>query len=1108
MSGILFIFEAENDITKNLSPKTRRLMKKNYWLLLIIPVVGVILLMIAIFAGIVIYSYYGNGDDGNDGDDGNTLPPARENIDAPRSQIVIDDGWLDTFDPDVPFEQPGHSRPISLQPREDMTIRADAGAFEEDVVIRVTDVSEQKMEELDRLMEQEGGGTMLFAYDLDAGLPPDSVIPGKYTVTIDLEKHGIPESMYRNFVMYRVAGDGHLQPLNVRINGHMASYQASQNSITIAGLCFLFGTLGLGSWIAYARLPAVMQTARRMADAGIWPSNWWKWDDAVFLYVEDTFGNFYVSYRYSMTENGAKAQEYVQKKNELIALERAMRDEAKIMYDNQHPPTLGTRRLPPAEQERRRIGIDSIFYRLMSNSQRVQDLANDTLLKTPESVEHIIRSAKLANRYCRSVQHMKPLSYEYVIYLTPNFEAFGQEAFRHQTPILDPIVVVNYSNLVVNGTYDQDKYAKILCTMAHETMHVYQMEYVACSLFKNDRYLEATGALVEHLFTDWLIRQGKITLASAESAEAAEMMGYTLRDKKEMLGCPLDKKYPSFQGISLVQCEGGYMLADLLQYMLDNQPNRRDTLDFAKMMNRYSVYKGLVKSIRDIFCIDTDPQFVKYFEGFCRQYIDDIETRQYAYRMQQAGDRLVMPDVEHDPSHCVMRIKNLGEKGGTTGYPFMANTFRIKAKPGQRKPYNLFAVNSEKVKGSEITFTFFMRSEFPYDRMYYEPNYSRNYPAINYAAVMTRPDSKGLAMGDDYYYDIVAFYQPQNTPAVSGPSLDKRGLLVRPKCQPVAELKEKGYVTGLQIAIKNNRTGKQQTYVVKNERWKDVFVATYDKLGITDTANIDLQMRSRWYYESPVGRRYYSPATDRVNYRKQRGTVSQTAERDTTTMVTGPEIEGDDDQGRQETTQPGGNPNGDQFVLDGDVYVWSEYVSMRGNDKYQFRMGLDARNPEQLFTGHAKFKDGMFTITVPAIHLKYWDDFDKVTREFDTPGFTATGKYTADPRSRNRGNVKVVNGSITCSPSTMTFKSSIDSREGRDPYVSSKELTVSPPNGPLAISCDSIIVQWEGDSIRNIRLSVPARVQSHYKTTFGGGEDHSDDMNRYFSVQMKCIKRE
>lgn len=1033
---------------------------------------------------------------------------------TPPSQIRIDDDLLDSFNPDAPFEQLGHSRPINILPREDMTIRADAGAFDEDVVIRVTDVPAQKMEALDRQMEQEGAGTMLFAYDLDAGLHPDSVIPGKYTVTIDLRKHGIPEELYSYFVMYRVAGDGHLQPLNVQINGHLASYQASQNSVTIGGICFLLGTLGLGSWIAYARLPAVMQTARRLADAGIWPSNWWKWDDAVFLYVKDDFGNFYVSYRYSMTENGAKTQEYVQKKRELLALENAMRTEAKEIYDRQHPQHFRGWFENAQEEERRRIGRDSIFYQLMSHSPRVQELANDSVLKTPESVEHIIRSAKLANRYCRSVQHMKPLSYEYVIYLTPAFEAFYQEAFRHQTPILDPIVVVNYSNVVVNGTYDQDKYAKNLCTLTHETMHVYQMEYVACSLFKNDRFLEATGALVEHHFTDWLIRQGKIALTSAESAEAAEKMGYTLRDKKELLGSPLDKSYPSYQGMSLVQCEGGYMLADLLQYMLDHQPNKRDTLDFAKMMNRYSVTKGLVKSIRDIFGIASDQLFVKYYEGFCRQYISNIETRQYSYRMQQANDHLVMPDVEHDPAHCVMRINHLGEKGGSKGYPFMANTFRIKIKiergrnTGQsRKPYNLFAVKSEKVKNTEMSFTFFMNNDLPRDHMYFEPNYSGNFPILNYAAVMTRPDCKGVNMGDDYYYDIVAFYQPQNTPAVSGPSLDKRGLLVRPKCQPVTELKEKGYVTGMQIAIKNNRTGKQQTYVVKNERWKDVFVATYDKLGITDTANIDLQLRSRWYYETPIGIRYYSPATDRVNYRKQRGTINQTAERDTTKMVIGPEIEGDDDQGRQETAPPPTDNSDDtSVVIDEDAYVWGEYVSMRGRDLYQFRMSPDERKPEQRFKGHVKIQNGKFTITVPAVHMKYFDNFDKVTREFDTPGFTVTGKCTTDPPDRYRGKVKVVKGSITCSPSSMTFKSSIDSREGRDPYFAAKELTVSPPTGPLSISCDSILYEWESDRIGNIRVSIPARVQSHYKSDFRGGEDHSDDDNRHFSVTMKLIR--
>ena len=100
------------------------------------------------------------------------------------SALHIDDELLDSFDPNVPFEQTGRSRAFRIRPREDMVIRADAGAFERDVNIRVSDVPAEKMDELDRQLEGSGT-TMLFAYDLDAGLPPDSVIPGKYTVSID-----------------------------------------------------------------------------------------------------------------------------------------------------------------------------------------------------------------------------------------------------------------------------------------------------------------------------------------------------------------------------------------------------------------------------------------------------------------------------------------------------------------------------------------------------------------------------------------------------------------------------------------------------------------------------------------------------------------------------------------------------------------------------------------------------------------------------------------------------------------------------------------------------------------------------------------------------------
>ena len=987
------------------------------------------------------------------------------------SALQIDDDLLNSFDPDVPFEQTGHSRPFRIQPREDMIISADAGAFEQDVNIRVTDVPAETMDALDRQLEGSGT-TMIFAYDLDAGLPPDSVIPGKYTVSIDLEKHGIPEELYPYFMMYRVASDGSLQPLNVRINGHTATYMASQNSVTIAGLAFLFATIGVGSWVAYARFPGIMQTVRRMVDAGIWPSNWWKWNDAVFLRVNDPFGNFYVSYRYSMTENGDKTREYVKKSKELKELVDAMRKEGNERYDRQHPQRFRGWFDSKEEEEKRRIGREQEFYRLMANSQRVQELAKDPVLETPQSVSDIITATKLANRYSRSVQHMKPLSYEYVTYLTPSFDALRQEAFRHQVPLLDPIVVVNYENVVKNGIYDKNTCWKNLCTIAHETMHVYQMEYVVCSLFKNDRYLEATGALVEPHFTQWAIGLNiGVPLTNAFSIEADATMGYTNRDSKQLLSSPLDKNCPSYQGVSLVQNECGYMLADLLQYIWDKKPNPRDTLDFAKMMNRYAVDKGLLKSLEDIFGIDGDLAFVKYYEGFCQKYIGEIEKKQYSYRMMDAGDHLVLPDVEHRPDHCIMRVKNLGEKGSQKGYPFMVNAFRILAKnqnnTSPRQRYNLFAVPSEAVKPGEMKFTFIQNDDFTEDNLYFSSPTQGTPPPFASAAIMTRPNSKDLAMGDDYYYDIVAFYQPTATPEVSGPSLDKRGLLVKPKCTPSTELKEKKYVTGLQIIMENNKSGRMQSFVMKVNDWKDEFVATYDKLDITDTANVDVSLRSRWYYDSPQGRRY-SPATDIVNYRRQSDNVQQTVEQDTTQVVAGQETEAEEDQGAMYSPD----------FIDCDAYVESVVTWLTHDFGQQYSFDPDSYKPDERFIGHVTAKEGHFVITVPDCHLSKPSNYKNGTITYDVPAFTVSGSYTVKPPEN--GKVKAVFDAYSVGVlSGPTFKYKYDC----DAFLNTQEVEVSRREGSEGI--DRIVnnfYTWDGETFSQIRVLAPAHLHNKEKT--------------------------
>ena len=832
------------------------------------------------------------------------------------SALQIDDELLDSFDPDAPFEQTGHSRAFRIRPREDMTVSADPGAFEQDVTIRVTDVPAETMYELDRQLEGSGT-TMLFAYDLDAGLPPDSVIPGKYTVSIDLERHGIPEDLYPYFVMYRVAGDGSLQPLNVRIKGHVASYMASQNSLTLAAV--VFGTIRITAAVgivmyAAARYPAIKQTIRRRIEAGVLSSNPLNNDDAVCLHIDDDFGNFYVSYLYRMTENGDKKEEYLKKKKELQKLIEEIHQKAKEKYDNEHPRTAVERNAESAARffgnndyvvEERRIGREWEYYMMLNNDPRVQELREDPVLQIPQSVLDIIKATKLSNRYCRTVQHMKPFSYEYVTYLTPMQDAtlYGEKsgtlACRWQLPFFDPVIIVVYEELVKDGEYKKDSYWSCLTTIAHETLHLYQMEYVNCSLVKDDCYLEATGALIEEFFTDWLIKTVPgMPVNDARSLATAERMGYSNRFFKEMLSTPLEKKKcPDYKGIELTQHSRGYMMADMLEYLWDNRPNPRDTITFDKMMNHYSANKGIFKTMKDVFGIGNDQDFTKYYEGFCEKFIDEIEERQSKYRKKSNGDGLVMPNVEHDPQHCIMRVDKLGEQCSTTAQPFMVNTFRIMAKGNSQRRYNLFAENSANLKPAQMKFTFFNKNKFTEDQKCFYPDYSGAFPEYATAAVITRPACKDMTLDHYYYFNIVALYQPDKTPEVKGPSLDKRGLLVKPRCTASEELKENNYITGLQIVMENNKTGNMVSYVDKVYDWNDEFVARYDRLGITDTTDIDISLRSRWYYESPEGKRYYSPATDIVNYKRQNTRVQQEVVEDTTVVEDEPGIVGDYDHG-------------------------------------------------------------------------------------------------------------------------------------------------------------------------------------------------------------------
>ncbi len=994
------------------------------------------------------------------------------------SALKIDDELLNSFDPNVPFEQTGHSHPFRIRPREDITVSAGAGAFEQDVNISVTDVPAATMERLDRQLEGSGT-TMIFAYDLDAGLPPDSVIPGKYTVSIDLRKHDIPKELYPYFTMYRVAGDGSLQPLNVKIDGHTATYQASQNSITLGAICiYTLATVAIAIPASYilARFPAITQTIRRAVDFGLWR----EWDDAVYLRVPDDFGSFYIAYRFSMTEKASQTSEYVQKKKELIKLEKQMRKEANEKYDSEHPQRFRGWFDSKEEEEKRRIGRDLEYYNLLSHSPRVQELSNDPLFDTPQSVDDIITATKLANRFCRAEQHMKPLSYEYVIFLSPDAEALGEEAFCHKTILIDPCVIVNYEMIVdyINHNYNRSEYWTTLPKLAHEIMHLYQYEYLVSTAFKDNCYLEASGALVEPHFIDWLIKTGKVSgipVTNAFSPEAGRELGYSSRASKELLSSPLGKECPSYKDVKRVQHERGYMLADMMQYLWDHQPNPRDTLDFDKMTNRYSYHKGILKTMQDVFGIDGDAAFTKYYEGFCEKYIAEIARQQEKYRKKMAGDGLVMSNQVHTPERCVMRVKNLGEKGGSTGYPFMINTFCMIAKPASGQTglqgYNLFAVPS-KIEAGEMKFTFFKGNDFSATPMYFKADSAGSPCKYVYAAVMSRPNSKGLAMGSDYYYDIVALYQPTATPEVKGTSFDRRGLKVMTKCTPSEELMAKEYVTGMQVVMKNNKSGQMQSFIVKTKDWKKEFVAPFSQIGISDTTDIDLSLRSRWYYESPQGQRYCSPLTDIVNYRRQRDRVQQVVEEDSTQVEPDTEVVGSEDTGIGS-------------VIDTDFFLveWGGEIPCPIEGETSFEGNMEVK-------GHLTVRpDGSFSVMFPAFNGKIRQTNGRDYMDYSFPAVYIDGKGQYE----SSGSWARINN-VIIPPQTFQYNMS-GFMSGENGHANFRYRIISSEGAALGVTLT------DDGKMKSFELRIPDTRLSAAGAGNQSGSGQTEEITRAFKLQ-------
>ena len=959
----------------------------------------------------------GGGYDDDDEDDEEDVEKAENMLDR------VTDEELAAFNPDMPLsEGGGQSDAFKIHPLEEMIISAPAGAFDQNPDIQVSVASGQQLQAAEeRLAEMMPDHELVWGYDIDAGLPSDSVLPGKYSVKIDLNRLGIPKDMQPHIRLVRMDDKGRLQPINSREKKGVICYEACQNSAIM--MTVLLTGLAVVSKMGYDRGVFALPVRAKMrkeawVEAG-YPIGFWNTADLVSIAVNDDFGDFNVVFRFGKTERGDRTKEYLSKTEKLVARLEKLKKKAQKQYDKEHPADYYFHWLENAEQTRvRRLGQLTAYGQLLRKDSVAQSLLNDPDVELPQSVLDIIKATKLANRFSRDTLGlgMKPLSYTYNVYLVPQSEmGKGEEAtnakFQPLTMYLGGKVLVSYDKyLKRNGekvTYDTSSLTATCVTMAHEIGHAFENEYINCIIFSNSCFFEAIGSVTEHWFAAWMKKKGYVKIANTESEEADKLFQYANRDKKLLLAWPLELDYPSkksFLGVENPEMWGGYMLGDLVQFLCDNKKK----VSFDRIMTKYAYDKSFLQDLKDIFDIKDNSEFSPLYDKFCFKFMPEIfESQATQYDNINFKNQLI-PRIKFKPSACTERIENLGHNGTTKAYPFAVKVITFVSSDQKKTPYSLFAVPRGNFGNRELMFTFLEGDSLKQakDSLFVTPC-KKEYRRVAKAAIIYRESADVPTFDRDSYIDVVALYQPDKTPRVNGMSNDGTGLLVETRSKPSKELMQKGLITGMQLVVKNNKTGKTRGFGVPLNKCGEEVKVPYDKLGITDKTDVDVTIQSRWYYTVREGKNYFSPATDKVNYKRKDEQEEQNL------LQTNPDE--DNDAALQDESE---EDLGGKILVDRKVRI--KKIGDKG-----------VRKDEPLY-GRLVITKDRFVLTVPSYSWPVTDNTVNVSAYPMLPSIEMKGSCDMNFTDSKNFNVKFACSKIK--PETITLESKGTFKDRGEPY--------------------------------------------------------------------------
>ena len=515
----------------------------------------------------------------------------------------------------------GNSKPVDVEPVEGIRITAAENALDKDREFKITPVSDQDWKMLENKMADASDEQMLFCFDLDAGMEPDEHLPGEFTLTLNLEKMGIPPILHKHLTVWRQAGDQLYKYTSWLQNGKL-TFSSDQNCFVIFALpsgMALLKTV-VGALVILGGATYAYETWEKHATTGDLYKNFFTMNkDAVKFEIKDSYGDFTVYFRFKDTEYADRFDTYKENCENFVRRGKELEEKAETEYGRQVEEKYNEERaewttwqkiMGSAEAKRKaRAAIDkaAILAKLCEEDALLKRYAEG--MQLPPSIIDIGEQLKVANRYLTDNQVCRPQTHNLEVNLVDTEHAGTSLAEYRNTATKMPYIFVNYEQLVKGRTsYSRKgKGEAMLITLTHELFHHRQK----CK-FLDFRTEETTAAYIETGAAKYYVEHGEISPDTDN-----ETLCFTHRTHYERFAMPFNHM------VVIGNADEAYTYADFMDF-LERKTLQKKPLMGGALITEYSYSATHAENYMKWFGIKDEKTFARYLEEFCILHVSDI----------------------------------------------------------------------------------------------------------------------------------------------------------------------------------------------------------------------------------------------------------------------------------------------------------------------------------------------------------------------------------------------------------------------------------------------------------------------------------------------------